>query len=1447
MKADLSRISHEPERRYRRVLMQQGRVQLDADWNEQASIQQHHESTMATDVIGRCGVPKGEGGFAIAALPGGTDLAISPGRIYVDGTLCELTPSQAAVVDATASAITLAVWPSGHRGFLVGDWILISAPGQPDQIRRVRTVDPEARSVSFNPPLNPASLPGLNGGAGTVSRIESYTTQEDLPGAPNTAAGPGGTPQLDLADGTYLAVLDTWEQHITGLDEPGIIEPALGGPDTTTRTRVVRQVRLIPVPEALADDACEAMWPALGSLLADSSATLEARTDPEVPVDNLCDLPESGGYRRMENQLYRVEVHEPGNGTTATAQFVWSRDNGSVVFGWEGHDEADLNRLILAGPARDAVLAFSSGELVELTDADRELRGEPGTLAVVQSMDANVLTIEGASATGPIDRAQFGRNPRVRRWNASSVQPVERPAEEEGWLDLEDGVQVRFEPGQLRTGDHWLIPARTATGEVIWPRDSLGRPLPKRPDGIEHGYCRLAAITVEAGRVTEVEDCRPTFPTLTEICAEDVCFDNTECEIPDAETVQDALDYLCEHNDNRHHNKMLHGWGVVCGLRIVCGGDDDRVTVRVEPGYALDCEGRDLTLDENRSLPILEMIERLEAENPNEPILTDGAGEVCLRIELDEELRTVVRAERFDPNASESALEGTLLKDFYDECLLPVVEFIREQLTPPPGEENNPTGPTQERLAALTNMLILPVQGQAGYNVFVSRREHEVAEEFYTGLRSLLQSETFCAMFDNARPFPDYPFDEDRVSTIFGRSGHNRLRLRPGAAEAYTFGPGLNPASPSSVINRYGFEKGRMIAQIDPLAGVDDQSTDTGTGAVADVAFSGAGNLIYTIVPSKSGRDTFFRIGDVQAQSINWRPLSTICGVNLVSLAVDPDDRLSVYAVGVAVDGEPNRAGLYRIDTRDVEATPDPIATFNAYGHLEMTEDGVVLATAAAPAEDSTARPESYDRIVLFNVRRNQSAGVITLPTTGTDDITYSQLFAERVQPTVFAVVGRGRSKRIVAYDVRTRQPRVVNNEPFEFTVENSPMCLTVLRGRMLLRTVEDNYSVRAIDLTNNEKVDDTFMPTQVGPCDLAVDENDNVHLINSISNTVQTIPAINFDRRRRFPLAELAEYKAAALEAFADLLGGFTQYAKDCFFAKFMVDCPTCEPDDVVYLGVVSIRDNRVYKACNFSKRKHVMSFPKLGYWLSAVPILPLLGQYISQFACSVLPETFGSYQAPEYQPEQTENLASIKTSTARFGVATVQGADIFGQLQRLTDLPSLAGRTAATQMTSRVATTRRPSGTDIVGRQVPDVERTLGERVSEIEVRPFDGASVPPLGGVTSLVKSVPPNSKVTLYERDGEVLFFDVAGPGDTGVLETRVSELTNRLSERDRQIEQLQQTLTLQETKMVEQETKLAEVSQLAGGIQSIRTELTELRNLSGLTPRPRLDPDSDSEE
>src|SRR4051812_42761746 len=112
MKGDFSRDTFDPLKHFTRVLMQQGRVQLDADWNEQTAMLRHYIRALAGDLIGPHGGPEGLCGFRILThdmlntscghdtpetvgesvlypltLPG--NFMIGTGRYYVGGLLCE--------------------------------------------------------------------------------------------------------------------------------------------------------------------------------------------------------------------------------------------------------------------------------------------------------------------------------------------------------------------------------------------------------------------------------------------------------------------------------------------------------------------------------------------------------------------------------------------------------------------------------------------------------------------------------------------------------------------------------------------------------------------------------------------------------------------------------------------------------------------------------------------------------------------------------------------------------------------------------------------------------------------------------------------------------------------------------------------------------------------------------------------------------------------------------------------------------------------------------------------------------------------------------------------------------------------------------------------------------------------------------------------------------------
>ena len=71
MKGDFSRDTFNASQHFLRVLMQQGRVQLDADWNEQVAILLHYLQNLAKDLIGPSGGPSHDYGFGISTIVAG--------------------------------------------------------------------------------------------------------------------------------------------------------------------------------------------------------------------------------------------------------------------------------------------------------------------------------------------------------------------------------------------------------------------------------------------------------------------------------------------------------------------------------------------------------------------------------------------------------------------------------------------------------------------------------------------------------------------------------------------------------------------------------------------------------------------------------------------------------------------------------------------------------------------------------------------------------------------------------------------------------------------------------------------------------------------------------------------------------------------------------------------------------------------------------------------------------------------------------------------------------------------------------------------------------------------------------------------------------------------------------------------------------------------------------
>jgi hypothetical protein len=104
-------------------------------------------------------------------------------------------------------------------------------------------------------------------------------------------------------------------------------------------------------------------------------------------------------------------------------------------------------------------------------------------------------------------------HPQVRRWDSSASFVT---VNSNSYSELENGIQVKFNGSEFKTGDYWLIPARTASGDIEWPKNGKC-PIATPPEGIVHRYCPLALIEYDQNNIKLLTDLRRVFETTVSI------------------------------------------------------------------------------------------------------------------------------------------------------------------------------------------------------------------------------------------------------------------------------------------------------------------------------------------------------------------------------------------------------------------------------------------------------------------------------------------------------------------------------------------------------------------------------------------------------------------------------------------------------------------------------------------------------------------------------------------------------------------------------------------------------------------------------------------------------------------------------------------------------------------------------------------------------------------
>jgi hypothetical protein len=477
MAGDRARVSYDPTRKWRGLTAQQGRVTLEADWNEAAAIDAEHDRLATLDTVGTSGTP--DGGYAVTAAaatdPNAGDLSIAAGTLYVGGERLDL--------DAPVAYGTQPDWldhPTDPADPSWPPWVPPAVPSA--QATSYELVYLLASEQEVSAVEDPALADVALGGPDTMQRLrilQRFVRQSLQPGQPGTC------------DGAWSALVGSLGAH------------------------------------GLQFDAA--------SMMIESTSTLQVSFSTSPGAPTLCQPVATGGYLGAENQMIRVMVASVSGGTST---IVWGFDDASFLYRVKvaTYDPAsNTTTITLASTPVDSYHYPAVGQAVELLRDAAELtppnpaavpptRGDyiasaaGGVYPVTAAFDPGTaqLVISGQPPAGYLSAAT--PQPYLRVWQSAFAVTPGQASQLDG-----TGVAVTLTTpagGTFHPGDFWRFALRPIEPAVVYPTRYLDAPQP--PDGPRTWACPLAVLTWENGMAT-TSHCVPRFTGLVELTARGGC------------------------------------------------------------------------------------------------------------------------------------------------------------------------------------------------------------------------------------------------------------------------------------------------------------------------------------------------------------------------------------------------------------------------------------------------------------------------------------------------------------------------------------------------------------------------------------------------------------------------------------------------------------------------------------------------------------------------------------------------------------------------------------------------------------------------------------------------------------------------------------------------------------------------------------------------------------
>jgi hypothetical protein len=419
---------------------------------------------------------------------------------------------------------------------------------------------------------------------------------------------PAEDPSTIIAGVRDAVVLEVWEDTVSAFQDPALIEPALGGPDTTERVRTFSALRLLRLGT---NEDCSAV-----AALVDDPSTrghLSVTPSPSIVIAGDCPLEAGGGYTGLEHYLYRIEIAAPGG---AGPRFKWSRYNGGLV----GRGIFAVG----AVPATGTVTITANDQAIntcgiatfffEALAFDAAAGAWEVTFTAVASRSVDgVLALTSTSGVWP---ALAAGTAFFRLWDGiADVATYATGAP----VPLVDGIEIAFDVpaadgSNYRPGDYWAFPVRTTGASFdppVWPANAPAA-------GIVYRRVALGVIAWQADKTAswdlgQVSDCRHIFRPLSQqkICCSYIVGDG-QSSFGDFNSVELALRHLPASGGEICLLPGLHTTNAVIANRV-------NVTIR-------GCGARTRVLPREKTLdqPIISVVDSTRVEIEHIDFVTLG-------------------------------------------------------------------------------------------------------------------------------------------------------------------------------------------------------------------------------------------------------------------------------------------------------------------------------------------------------------------------------------------------------------------------------------------------------------------------------------------------------------------------------------------------------------------------------------------------------------------------------------------------------------------------------------------------------------------------------------------------------------------------------------------------------------------------------------------------------